>query len=167
MLVSAQEAVAPATFGEQMHQKWQNSAAYLLEALEATPDTAYGFRPTPDQMTFAEQLRHNLLHMTTFSQRFLGAEPFAALDSLVAATDSLTLTKAEWLQLSRRAFDYADRAMQAVAPEAYTQPVKFFAGPMNKQQIITLLHDHLTHHRGQMLVYMRLVGAEPPRYRGW
>lgn len=165
--LSAQAPAAPATFGAQMHQKWQNSTAYLLEALAATPDTAYAFRPTPDQMTFEEQLRHNLLHMTTFSQRFLGAAPFGALDTLVAATDSLQLTKAEWLTLTRRACDFADAAMQAVPPTAYTEPVTFFAGPMNKQQIITLLHDHLTHHRAQMLVYMRLIGAQPPRYRGW
>jgi len=33
-----------------------------------------------------------------------------------------------------------------------------------KRQILLLLADHITHHRGQMLVYMRLNGLKPPRY---
>jgi uncharacterized damage-inducible protein DinB len=27
-----------------------------------------------------------------------------------------------------------------------------------------MIADHITHHRGQMLVYMRLNGLKPPRY---
>jgi hypothetical protein len=33
-----------------------------------------------------------------------------------------------------------------------------------KRQVLLLLADHITHHRGQMLVYMRLNGLKPPRY---
>jgi uncharacterized damage-inducible protein DinB len=33
-----------------------------------------------------------------------------------------------------------------------------------KRQILLLLSDHITHHRGQMIVYLRLNGISPPRY---
>ena len=33
-----------------------------------------------------------------------------------------------------------------------------------KRQIFLLLADHITHHRGQMLVSLRLNGLVPPRY---
>lgn len=41
------------------------------------------------------------------------------------------------------------------------------AGRMSKLQFINLLNDHQTHHRGQMMVYLRLNGIQPPEYMGW
>jgi uncharacterized damage-inducible protein DinB len=38
---------------------------------------------------------------------------------------------------------------------------------MNKLQIINLINDHQTHHRAQLLVYLRLKGVKPPEYVGW
>nr|WP_262481137.1 DinB family protein [Algibacter pectinivorans] len=40
----------------------------------------------------------------------------------------------------------------------------YFGADRTKRQILLLLADHITHHRGQMLVYMRLKGIKPPRY---
>ena len=40
----------------------------------------------------------------------------------------------------------------------------YFGLNRTKRQIFLLLADHVTHHRGQMLVYMRLNGLVPPRY---
>lgn len=33
-----------------------------------------------------------------------------------------------------------------------------------KRQILLLLAEHITHHRGQMIVSLRLNGLAPPRY---
>ncbi|NJL74904.1 MAG: hypothetical protein HC892_07620 [Saprospiraceae bacterium] len=30
-----------------------------------------------------------------------------------------------------------------------------------------LMNDHLTHHRAQMIVYLRLKDVQPPKYVGW
>ncbi|MEQ8925429.1 MAG: DinB family protein [Fulvivirga sp.] len=40
----------------------------------------------------------------------------------------------------------------------------YFGANRTKRQILLLLTDHITHHRAQMLVYMRLNGIKPPRY---
>jgi uncharacterized damage-inducible protein DinB len=40
----------------------------------------------------------------------------------------------------------------------------YFGLTRSKRQILLLLADHITHHRGQMLVSMRLNGLVPPRY---
>jgi len=47
------------------------------------------------------------------------------------------------------------------------EKVKFFAGPMTRRQILILMHDHQTHHLGQLIVYLRLKGIKPPDYIGW
>lgn len=38
---------------------------------------------------------------------------------------------------------------------------------MTRRQILLLLHDHQTHHIGQVIVYLRLKGIKPPAYVGW
>ena len=40
----------------------------------------------------------------------------------------------------------------------------YFGLDRTKRQVLLLLADHITHHRAQMLVYMRLNGLKPPRY---
>ena len=47
------------------------------------------------------------------------------------------------------------------------ETLDFFAGPKSKLQILSLLQDHVTHHRGQLIVYLNLNEIEPPRYSGW
>ena len=47
--------------------------------------------------------------------------------------------------------------------------VNFFVSdvPMNKKNIFQLLLDHITHHRSQLVLNLRLCGIKPPRYIGW
>ena len=52
--------------------------------------------------------------------------------------------------------------------ESLEEEVDFFTTQVrNKGQILTLLNDHHTHHRGELLVYLRLQNIKPPRYQGW
>ena len=67
----------------------------------------------------------------------------------------------------REEFQLSALAIAQLPASALEEEVKFFAGPMNKRQIVALLHDHMTHHRGQLMVYLRLKGIKPPQYRGW
>ncbi|MGX5688737.1 DinB family protein [Arcticibacter tournemirensis] len=43
-----------------------------------------------------------------------------------------------------------------VTDDQLDEQVKFFAGPMTRRQILILMHDHKTHHLGQLIVYLRL-----------
>jgi len=65
------------------------------------------------------------------------------------------------------AYDIGLRAQGAVATAQLDRQVKFFAGPMTIRQILLLLHDHQSHHLGQVIVYLRLKGIKPPDYVGW
>ncbi len=66
-----------------------------------------------------------------------------------------------------KTYDFALDVLQHFDLARLSDTVSFFAGPMNKLQIINLLNDHQTHHRAQMLVYLRLNGIKPPDYIGW
>ncbi len=149
-------------------EKWANAAAYTLEVAELMPAADYTYQPTEDQMNFGNQLRHMAGNVRWISIDLLG---YAPADSVAAALETGiradSLDKAATLQLLTTVFALADRAVAGLAPGDEETVVDFFAGPKTKRQLMALMQDHLTHHRGQVIVYLRLKGIKPPKYRGW
>jgi uncharacterized damage-inducible protein DinB len=162
-------AFAQADLLAEYQARWKNATAYTLEVATAMPDSAYAFRPTADQMSFGEQLLHLTGNMVWISNSFLGhTEPgFEAgtfRDDLRAADAS---DKDRVLDLTRRGLAFAQAALAGLDPATLDDVQDFFAGPLTRRHLLILLNDHLTHHRAQAIVYLRLQGIEPPRYRGW
>ena len=67
----------------------------------------------------------------------------------------------------RKVFDDSTEIIRNTSDEDLSLTVDFFAGPKNKLQILNLLQDHVTHHRGQLVVYLNLNEIIPPKYVGW
>lgn len=142
--------------------KWGNAKAYTLKFAEAMPDSDYDFKPVPEEMSFGEQLVHIAKNMAWLASTYLKGEknPF---DKLTAKGKS----KEEIIDLLNKSFDYVDSIVVSFDPAHLNDTVKFFAGPLTKRRIFFLLTDHVTHHRGQLVVYLRLKGIKPPEYVGW
>ena len=149
--------------------KWKNSLAYTQEALASIPDSSLNFRPTEGQMSVQEQIQHLSGNVYGLSRRFLSYNPAGfnekALKDMLSAE---TLTRQELVELLDEAYAFGIAAVYSFPAEDWeTMVPNFFAGPRSRRTIIYLLQDHATHHRAQVLVYMRLLNLEPPRYRGW
>jgi uncharacterized damage-inducible protein DinB len=113
-------------------------------------------------MCFQEQLLHMANNIGWISHRYLGA------DSLELNEDMLdTITPPTTRKILTTAYNNARKAIENIDADSWKSESEFFAGPMSGQQIVHLLFDHQTHHRGQLIVYLRLNGIKPPRYRGW
>jgi len=160
LLTATLQMHAQDTFVEEFQQKWENAATYTLEVAEKMPEEFYDFKPTEDQMSFAEQVLHLLRNMTWLSTDYLTEETYE-VDWKGA------YSKAEILELIKETYAFAGKAADGLSAKELETKVEFFAGPMSKRQILTLMNDHSTHHRGQLLVYLRLKNVKPPRYRGW
>jgi len=150
-------------------EKWENSRAYTLEALAIIPDSSLTFRPTEGQMSVQEQIQHISGNMFGLSRRFLDYQPSdfneEALSKKLAAE---ILDRKALIALLNSAYDFGAAAINNLSAERWEEEVpNFFAGPKSRRVIVYLLQDHATHHRAQVLIYMRLLGLEPPRYRGW
>ncbi|MBK6950095.1 MAG: DinB family protein [Haliscomenobacter sp.] len=142
-------------------KKWANAMAYTLEVAELMPENHYDFKPTPEEMTFKEQLLHMMGNVSWLSTAYLNGQK--------SNTDfkKKEYTKLQVIEIIREEFRLSTLAVAQLPAAALEEEVKFFAGPMNKRQIVALLNDHMTHHRGQLLVYLRLQEIKPPQYRGW
>lgn len=150
------------TYLIEIQEKWTNSQFYLQEIAEAFPDSLYGYRPTDEEMTFGEQLIHIGNNMINLSKNQLGftkeSPPAAPLPD-----DHPSAIR----HFIRQASQYAGNAIALESEESLDINTKFFAGPKTHRQIINLMNDHLTHHRGQLIVYLRLNGITPGKYVGW
>ncbi len=142
-------------------EKWENSKEYLIGIAEAMPEAHYDFKPTERQMSFKEQLLHIKGNMDWLSNTYFTEVKFDR------STSEQPKTKQETIEILKAAFESAYAIIEATPEEKFTDVVKFFAGPKSKIQILNLLQDHVSHHRGQTIVYLNLKDVEPPSFVGW
>ncbi len=143
-------------------KKWKNASAYTLELAAAMPQDKFDFKPVEGEMSFGEQLDHIGQNMTWLAGDYLKGEKFKH-----PLQDKKERTPAETIELLTASLAFAEEAIANTSPDSLSIVKEFFAGPMSRRQIIALMHDHHTHHRGQLIVYLRLNGIKPPKYRGW
>jgi uncharacterized damage-inducible protein DinB len=141
--------------------KWKNATEYTLEFAKAMPEETYSFKPVPVEMSYGEQLKHIAGNMVWLCSSYLGGAK-TTLDPMNAGT-----SKKEIIAVLEKSFAYAAETVDHLNEKVLNQNVDFFAGFMTKRRILLLMTDHVTHHRGQLVVYLRLNGIEPPAYRGW
>jgi len=145
------------------YAKLQTSAEYTLKVAYLMPADKYDSRPSPGQMSFGQQLIHLSRNLGWLSGYYLnnGEEnPVTEADLKLQQKDSI-------IAVVDRTYGQALAILKRFSPDQLTDTVSFFAGPMNKLRIINLLNDHQTHHRGQLVVYLRMNGIKPPPYVGW
>jgi len=140
-------------------EKWDNSKTYLLEMAQLMPEEDYEYKPTERQRSFAEQLEHIQGNMDWLSTKYFSREK--------EKSDTFPSKKEQIITSLEKAFDAVGETVAATSEEELKETVEFFAGPKSKLQILNLLLDHVTHHRGQLIVYLNLKEIEPPRYVGW
>ena len=142
--------------------KLKNAKAYTLQVADLMPEEKYNYKPSSEEMEFGKQLLHISENLCWLSSSYLttNKNPITEADGKLTTKQDITI-------VVTKAYDFAINTLQNLNTKTLADTVKFFAGPMNKLQIIDLIQDHQTHHRAQLLVYLRLNGIKPPAYVGW
>ncbi len=144
-------------------ERLENSRKYLILVAESMPEEHYGFKVTPESLSFAENLLHIGFAMDWHTQSLLGGrEPRDWKTDTLFKT--IGKTKAQMIELIDRTFDTSIAYIKQFDTDQLNITLDYFGLTRSKQQILLLLADHITHHRGQMLVSLRLNGVTPPRY---
>ena len=145
----------------QLARKWENAKVYALDMAELMPEEFYDFKPVPEEMSFREQLLHIVQNMQWLSTSYLFE------DKNKTGKDAKPKDKASVIKMLNNAYNIGLNAHKNISTKQLNEIVPFFAGPMSRRQILILMHDHQTHHVGQLIVYLRLKGIKPPDYVGW
>jgi uncharacterized damage-inducible protein DinB len=150
-------------FIEDYLERLENSRKYLILVAEMMPEDKYDFRATPESQSFAENLMHIGYAIDWHSQSLLGGrEPRDWKTDTIYKVDSKS--KEEMIAVIDKTFDETIKFIKQFDTAQFDDELDYFGLNRTKRQIFSLLADHITHHRGQMLVYLRLNGIVPPRY---
>jgi len=124
----------------------ENSKAYTLAVAEAMPANNFAFKPTKAVFSFAELLTHIGYGITWWEKNYIKRT------KTDWAPDATYTSKKEVVQYLNRCFDALKETVNSTKLDE------------------TVIHgvfatlDHITHHRGQATVYLRLNGITPPDY---
>lgn len=141
--------------------KWENSKNYLIELAETMPEEKFDFKPTERQMSFQEQLVHIRGNMVWLSESYFAGENYIKSNKLEITS------KSDLINHLQKSFDNVSKIIGNISLSDLSEEVKFRGGQKSKLQMLNLLQDHVTHHRGQLVVYLNLNDLKPPGYSGW
>ena len=150
-------------FLQEASSKWKSATEYTQKVMDSMPQKHYGYKPMKEEMSFEEQLLHMANNMNWLGGTYLTSKPAPASVKLEAKGKS----RKEVVQDLNNSLAYIQEILANFDGNKLDETVDFPVGKLSKRQIITLLSDHHTHHRAQLLVYLRLKGEKPPAYVGW
>ena len=153
--------------------KWAGARAYTLAVADAMPASRRGCRPDypvrdtatgelRPARTFGDQLVHLADNALWLSAAKLHDGERPARGGVDAADKAAVRAHLE------RAFAAGEEALGTLGVGALDEEVAWFGGSrLTRRRVGLLLFDHVTHHRAQALVYLRMCGVLAPGYVGW
>ncbi len=157
----ASTAVSAQTTKDEFLSKWQNSKQFTLDVLDKMPDSGMDYKTDPAAMSFKEQIHHIGNAMVGISQGFLkGGDPGFTIDIASAS-------KADLAAYVGKSYDYVTATMKALSDADAGETLEVFGNKVTRRQVMALLMDHSTHHRGAAIAYLRAEGVEPPAFVGF
>jgi len=156
-------AVAQSAVNPDLLADWVRNRLTVLAYIDAMPDSATNFRPTPGVRTFAGQFDHLVstnLDVAAVALRGLKAAPVLG-DSGVYLHDKAALRK-----YAAATYDYFLTALKEATPAQLKHPVAMYGQPPQPaSRLATLAFEHSVWTLGQVVPYLRLNRVTPPEYK--
>ncbi len=164
----ARPAAQTTTLSADMMKDWKAQKDTMMAIAAAMPDDKFGYKSTPPQRSWGEQILH-VAGGNFFLMRFLNGK---TASPTINASDMVVFglkasTKAEYLKALGDSFDYGEALLKEFSDQQLTETVK---GPpwMGSTTRVRMAYDAIAHCQdiyGQMAVYLRLNGIVPPASR--
>jgi uncharacterized damage-inducible protein DinB len=142
---------------------WVRNRLAVLTYIDAMPDSATNFRPTPRVRTLAQQFDHIVstnLDVAAIALRGLKAAPVLG-DTGVYLHDKAALRK-----YAVETYDYFLNALKDATPAQLRRPVAIYGQPPQPAgRLAALAFEHSVWTLGQVVPYLRLNGVTPPEYK--
>ena len=128
----------------------------LVAAAEAMPAAAYGFKPTPAQMTFSDIVDHLSEGNDYLCGAITGKK--APSRTKVAVTDG----KEAQVKRLRETFDFCNEVLAHLDDAKLSEQIAMFGKSSSRAMVETITTGDWADHYSQMAIYMRLNGVLPP-----
>lgn len=147
---------------QQLVEDWERQRTNVLSYIDAMPDSAMGFRPTPGVRDFAEQIVHVVatnLDVAAVALRGQQSAPFTLDSTQVHQKGALR-------DYSDRAYGYLLEALRTSTPSQLLKRSALYNLPaQSASRWLILSYEHSAWTLGQTVPYLRLNGVTPPAYK--
>jgi uncharacterized damage-inducible protein DinB len=149
------------TLAGDVQADWAIHKDLLVNAADAMPADKFGYKPTPAQRSYGEQIMH-VVGADQSVVGMLGGKTPAPAINLKAAT------KAEVMTALRQSMDYWEVVLKEFTDQQLNERVATppdFGTSASRLRLFYLSITHSLDIYGQMVVYLRLNGIVPPASR--
>ena len=146
-----------ATLKEELLRDWLEMKETMRKLANEMPEEKYGYKSTPPQRDFAQQVLH-VANANVINLRFLRGK------AMPPAIDRNLKAKADVIKAMDDSFDYGTALIKELTDQTLMATVETnaFLGPSSRARVIWFLLGHSWDIYGQMVVYLRLNGGVPP-----
>lgn len=167
-LFSASFLAAQSTVPDALAKHWKVTGAFSLAVAKAMPAESYGFKPTPEEMSFGQLMAH-IAGANMGACANASGLPRPALPPKIAewakAQDKVEPDKDTVLAFMGDIFQFCDKAVGGMNAEKLDKVAGPPARNLTGFEWLWSYFTHTAHHRGQAEVYLRLKGIKPPEYQ--
>jgi uncharacterized damage-inducible protein DinB len=154
--LTGSSAFAQATIHGDLLKDWASQKDMLVKISNAMPEDKFGFKPTPAQRSFGEQVLH-IAQVNNMLTAAIGGKTAAPAVNMKATA------KAEIVTALSDSFDYGTKVINEFNNTTIQETVQApFMGPSTRARVMFFLNSHTQDIYGQMAVYLRLNGVVPP-----
>ena len=157
LLLASQPAHAQADIKATVLKHLTTSRDFTLRVADQMPEADYGFKLTPPQMSFAEQMAH------------LAEEQAGLLAPLTGAQSKpskpASMSKKDVMAFMKQAFDQSIATVSKLTPAQIEKTYQSYEGTMTGLDLLMFVLDHTTHHRASAEMYLRAKGITPAEYK--
>jgi len=132
------------------------SRDFTLKVADQMPDADYGFKLTPPQMSFAEQMAHLADDQAGLLAPLTGEKP--------KPSKPASMSKKDVIAFVRQSYDKSIAIVSKLTPAQISQTYQA-AGSMTGLELLMFVLDHSTHHRASAEMYLRAKGITPAEYQ--
>ena len=159
-LIAPGYAAAQASIRDGALQDWTRLKDTMMKISEAMPEDKFGYKATPPERTWAEQI----LHVAEANVNQIGRLGPKAMPPVV---NMKATSRTEILKALADSFDYGTAALneqtdRTMIEAATSTRFDRFMGPSVKARVVYYVIGHTWDIYGQMVVYLRLNGITPP-----
>jgi uncharacterized damage-inducible protein DinB len=132
------------------------SRDFTLKVADQMPEADYGFKLTPPQMSFAEQMAHLADDQAGLLAPLTGEKP--------KPSKPASMSKKDVIAFVRQSYDRSIAIVSKLTPAQISQSYQA-GGSMTGLELLMFVLDHSTLHRASAEMYLRAKGITPAEYQ--
>ncbi len=147
---------------QELIDAYDMSEKYSLKMCDQMPAEFYQFKATDSVMTFAEQWRHCVI----FSINQLAGRT-GVVNPLKERKLPKVMNKEQVVSEVKAMYAFIRKTVRELPEAKLYEKTGFTNGEIPMWRLIYAVENHIIHHRGQVIVYLRLKNIVPEGYVGW